>query len=511
MMLVNFTDVNVVRVLAWVGFLGLVVYPIGRILYNLTFHPLARYPGPLLWRIWRLPYLYSSYTGFLHIDIYNLHMKYGDVVRIAPDELSFADSSARECIHSNSGGSPPFPKSTVWHSPQVGRTPAITNAFDRQEHTRLRRKMEPAFNEKAVQRQEPIIHGYVDLFLETLREKTKGQEDRTAVVDIVKYFTFVTVDIIGDMAFGESFHCLESDVINDWVGLVYTFVKATILFANLRYYPWLNKMLLPLVPKKLKDLDAYLWDVVKNSVEKRLRRETDRPDFIELWQKDEKGKNGLTRGELESNSLVSVVGGSETSATTLSAAINYLVRDPERLSILTKELRDRFKSQEEITFAAVKQLPYLNAVLLETFRVSSAMPSGFVRFTPAQGAEMCGNFVPRNTFVSVHEHTVSFKPTYWHDASSYIPERWLPESRSDPQSPFFNDNRQASQPFSSGPRSCIGKLLGWANVRTILAKFLWAFDVAKADTPAGKILWENQKVFLLYEKEPFEITLKQVN
>lgn len=113
--------------------------------------------------------------------------------------------------------------------------------------------------------------------------------------------------------------------------------------------------------------------------------------------------------------------------------------------------------------------------------------------------------------VGIHEHTVHFKPAYWHDAESYIPERWLPESRSNPQSPFFNDNRSACQPFSVGPRSCPGKLLGWANVRTLLAKLLWVFDVARADTPAGRLLWEDQKVFLLYEKESFEVLLSRMN
>lgn len=266
-----------------------------------------------------------------------------------------------------------FPKSPVWHSPQVGRAVAITNTFTREEHAKVRKKMEPAFTEKAVQRQESIVQEYADMFIEKLREKTKGNDNKTAVVDIVKYFTFVTVDIIGDMAFGESFHCLESDVIDDWVGLVFSFMKATILFSNLRYYPWLTKMLVPLIPKTVRDQDAYLWDVIGKRVDTRLRRKTDRPDFIELWQKDEKGRDGLNRAELESNSFMTVVAGSETSATTLSAALNYLLRDPERLGILTDEIRTRFKSQDEITFAAVKELPYLNAVIWETFRISSTL------------------------------------------------------------------------------------------------------------------------------------------
>jgi hypothetical protein len=35
--------------------------------------------------------------------------------------------------------------------------------------------------------------------------------------------------------------------------------------------------------------------------------------------------------------------------------------------------------------------------------------------------------------------------------NSFIPERWLGDKR------FVNDNKQSFQPFSYGPRNCIGK------------------------------------------------------
>lgn len=54
--------------------------------YNVFFHPLRSFPGPLLARASRLYYSYYRSTGQLEWKTLELHQKYGSVVRIAPDE-----------------------------------------------------------------------------------------------------------------------------------------------------------------------------------------------------------------------------------------------------------------------------------------------------------------------------------------------------------------------------------------------------------------------------------------
>ena len=58
-------------------------------IYNIFFHPLRDYPGPLLWRASPFMKKYSSFMGIYHITVPPLHAKYGDVVRIAPNEISY--------------------------------------------------------------------------------------------------------------------------------------------------------------------------------------------------------------------------------------------------------------------------------------------------------------------------------------------------------------------------------------------------------------------------------------
>ena len=64
------------------------------ILYNIKFHPLAGFPGPLARAGVHFVGQYSEFTGNETRDLKALHDKYGDVVRISPDSLSFNTAQA---------------------------------------------------------------------------------------------------------------------------------------------------------------------------------------------------------------------------------------------------------------------------------------------------------------------------------------------------------------------------------------------------------------------------------
>ena len=71
--------------------------------YRLLLAPLSRLPGPKLCAITRLPLIYYEFSGERREWIHNLHMRYGPVVRIAPDEVSFASREATREIYSSGG------------------------------------------------------------------------------------------------------------------------------------------------------------------------------------------------------------------------------------------------------------------------------------------------------------------------------------------------------------------------------------------------------------------------
>lgn len=83
----------------------LCIFPFASLLafaiYQLYFHPLAQYPGPLLGRITRLYDLYHAYKGDKHIVLYHLHQRYGTVVRYCPNTVSINDPAALKAIYSH--------------------------------------------------------------------------------------------------------------------------------------------------------------------------------------------------------------------------------------------------------------------------------------------------------------------------------------------------------------------------------------------------------------------------
>ncbi len=72
-------------------------------LYRLFLAPLARIPGPALSALTRLPLILREFTGRRSAWIHDLHVKYGPVVRVAPDEVSFATREAAKEIYTSGG------------------------------------------------------------------------------------------------------------------------------------------------------------------------------------------------------------------------------------------------------------------------------------------------------------------------------------------------------------------------------------------------------------------------
>jgi len=133
---------------------------------------------------------------------------------------------------------------------------------------------------------------------------------------------------------------------------------------------------------------------------------------------------------------------------------------------------------------------------------------GLPRLTPAGGATICGSFVPENTFVNAHPLTISLSSEHFHEPLKFYPERWLSTSTKDTTTPFFGDNREVVQTFGVGPRSCIGKRIALAELRLILSRLVWKFDLEEVNTPLGKLEWMSQRDFSVIERQPFEIKLK---
>jgi cytochrome P450 len=310
----------------------------------------------------------SIWSGWLHADVAKLHQQYGDVVRISPDEISLARVDAFHDIYSNAPGRQALPKSKLWHGAAPGRPLSVLNALDPKTHARFRKAMDSAFTEKAVRMQEPVVQKHVSLFIDQL-EKISSANPNGAVVDIVRWFCFVTFDLMGDLGFGESFGCLETGETHPWIAMIFASLRAATLRVSLKFYPSLSWLLGLCIPKSVMQKQIQHWQLAVEKMNRRLSQEQERPDLLSMIKRDDKGIKGITLAELQATASVLIVAGSETTASVLSGITNYLVKKPQTLATLTDEVRSSFGSESDMSISALKSLPYLDAVIQEGLRL----------------------------------------------------------------------------------------------------------------------------------------------
>ncbi|MCJ1280128.1 hypothetical protein MMC21_007955 [Puttea exsequens] len=478
--------------------------------YALYFHPLARYPGPKLWIISRIPSARALRNGtFIHV-LRKMHERYGPVVRYSEKELSFVDAQAWHDIYGHHGGKSNFPRNPIWYLRAPNGAHTILSA-DNTDHARMRRLLSHAFSERALKAQEHLIQVYFDLLINRLKAKAA---DDGKPFNIVDWFHFTTFDIAGDLEFGESFNCLEDGKLHPWIEVMLShFKRLVILGSILIVFPLLRPIAPWLIPKNVTRQRLERFQFAHDKVGTRLAKGDDqlRADFMTYVCRynDEKG---MSRQEIDATFEILVSASSETTATALTGILHYLLKNPRQFAKLRDEIRGAFKNNEDITIISAARLTYLTAVINEGLRLCPPTPTMLPRLVPKGGASVCGKWLPGGTSVGVPQWSMFRHPSNFSLPDSFIPERWLPQSTgstSPSSSPAegLTHEPKAFQPFSYGPRNCLGKGLAWTELRIILSKLIWHFDVVdEGDTYD----WADQRTFVMWEKKPLVVGLRTV-
>jgi cytochrome P450 len=347
-----------------------------------------------VWRAFRVPYVIAIHRGEMHRKLKQFHDKYGPIVRIAPNELSYADGAAWRDIYGNRPGHQPFPRNPTWFKKRYPEEPHSIMGFDEEAHTKTRRAFANSFSEKSLRDQAPVIEGYLDIFMNQMRAPTSGRQWKEKVVDLNTWYNYLTFDISGDLSFGESFDCLKTGKAHPWVEIAQDFGKGLSLVASINQYPPIDKLLHYVIPKSIRQRQIDHRNMSYAKAKKRLALDIERPDFVTPTKKYSDEKVPLSEAEWEINMMIIVFAGSETTASSLTAITRELVQHQGAMHRLTHEIRSAFGSESDITSATTGNLPYLNAVINETLRLDPPTTIGVPRVVPRGGDTVCGRWVP---------------------------------------------------------------------------------------------------------------------
>ncbi|KAF4986130.1 hypothetical protein FGRMN_10976 [Fusarium graminum] len=432
-----------------------------------------------------------------------VHRKYGDAVRIAPNEISFSSPNAYKDIYNHaSKDREVFLKSEILYGvdPSVTR-PGIIFAIDPKDHRSQRKSLSHAFSAKALRDNEESVQSHIRILVKQLGQKAGPGTDG---VNVSKVFNWLTFDIIGeshhlttyrqlancsgDLAFGESFDSLEQWTESPWISLILGFVyqiTTVTVFRRLSIPPSLFTWLMP---KALEEDIRTHNRITTEKVNRRVGMGTSRESedfFAHILRKE---KNEADVVHLREQAKVLVFAGSETTSNLFSAVTYYLLKNPDKMANLQSEIRSMFSSLDEITADSVSQLDYLNGVIEEGLRIFPPAPIGPPR--TCTGATIDGFYVPKGTSVSVDTWATAHDDRNFTCPYDFIPERWIGDG--------LGDRKDASRPFSLGPRACLGVNLAYMESRITLAALVFAFDWELVSTELDWL--EEVKIYIAWQK-----------
>ena len=143
-------------------------------------------------------------SGHYVHSIKALHDKYGPVVRVAPNQLSFCSATSWKDIYAHVPGRKVFNKSS-FYEPIPGQVHNIVSETDASIHAAMRKSLSHGFSASALNAQEDRVHYFVNLLIGQIKDNCIE-----AAGDMVRWYNFATFDIIGELAFGDAFGCLVS-------------------------------------------------------------------------------------------------------------------------------------------------------------------------------------------------------------------------------------------------------------------------------------------------------------
>jgi averantin hydroxylase len=216
----------------------------------------------------------TSLTGRYHDIIADLHERYGQTVRVGPDEVSYTSAEAWKDIYAHRQGHQEFAKDPYGQVTTVNGIPSMVGAT-RENHSRFRRLLSHAFSEKGLREQEPLIRKYVDILIERLHQYAGD-----GAQNMVSWYNWTTFDLIGDLAFGELFHCLENVYNHPWITFVHENIKSIPYIGLVRRYG-LFGLLQYLVPKKLLKARQENYEYAKDKVTTRIKLGKDYGNFLD--------------------------------------------------------------------------------------------------------------------------------------------------------------------------------------------------------------------------------------
>uniref|UniRef100_A0A8C1F4L0 unspecific monooxygenase n=2 Tax=Cyprinus carpio TaxID=7962 RepID=A0A8C1F4L0_CYPCA len=346
---------------------------------------------------------------------------------------------------------------------------------------RMRSTLSPYFTSGRLKEIFPIAVTHADRFIKNMQKK--DHEQPVKVKEVVGPYS---LDVVTSSSFS-----VDIDSINKADDPFVTNVKKFIqfnmfnpLFLLILLFPSiaiiLKKMGVTLFSKSAMD---FFYSAVKKIKDEHNKESDGRVDFLQLMLQNQIPDSTEFKHyrlyhfkcdlfqiyhEILSQSLVFILGGYETTSTTLTFLLYNLATNPDCLEKLVEEIDTNFPPDTPITYDALMKMDYLEMAINESMRLLPTAPR--LERSSKKTVEINGVTIPKDTLVGIPTYVLCRDPQLWESPDEFRPERFSPESKS-------VINQYAFLPFGLGPRNCIGMRFALMIMKILVVKLLQNFSV----------------------------------
>ncbi|KAI0812130.1 cytochrome P450 [Xylaria sp. FL0064] len=420
------------------------------VFYRLYMSPLARFPGSKLAAATGWYEFYFDYwlNGQYIFEIERMHKKYGPIIRVTPDELSINDANFYNEIYVTESKRRTNNYDVFCKGIDFDGSHLLTT--DHNLHRKRRKPLEPFFSRMGITRLQGML-AEVALHLESRLREFEGQRK---VVRLDHALSAFSGDIIGRICLGDvgpdDKFLNDLDFAPDWYNVIHSIVRSIPLFTA---FPLLVQIL-SYIPENIL-MWAYprgrVFSIFSNKALEHIKRTMSQPS--------DKSDNSISLF----HHVVLLGGGTASTARTIGFASYYILSRPSIRSTLEQELKDVMATwpQRYPSWAELEKLPYLQAIIKESLRLSYGVMHRLPRVSPDVPIQYKEYEIPISVPVGMSAYLMHSDPSAYPSPGEFIPERWMGEI--DPAM------HRSFVPFCRGSRNCLGMNLAMAEISLALA------------------------------------------
>ncbi|KAI5788669.1 cytochrome P450 [Pyronema domesticum] len=419
------------------------------------FHPLSKFPGPFWASVSRLWITYHNLTGKEHEVLYDLHKKYGPVIRITPTMLMCSDPKMLPVIYHSHAD-----KADHYVTGSFGKTPSVFNIQPHKVHAAARRKIAQPYAFSAIKPMETLVDVRIDEWTSKLEANFAAGNKK---FDFAAWATFFAYDVISELAFGKALGFVAKGY--DIDNLIRSFHEGLPAFGFLcRLHPftkwikttWIaDKYMIPQPGDStgIGNIMSFRDQLIDERIaENKANPNNDRRDLLQSFLKARDVKDGIHMDDLKAETLLVLLAGSDTTATEFQAVMIDILKNPKVYERLMAEIDAAPLSRIPTYDEALEHCPYYIACVKEAMRLCPAAPNMFPRVVASGGLQLYGKFAPEGTEITCNPYiTHRNKEMYGEDAEEFRPERWLDNAEK------VAEWEKHDFGFGFGSRKCLGQ------------------------------------------------------